>query len=44
MDEANADKLRNWEGSWTPLKALAWIKVTRAGHCRPAEFPSKGIS
>jgi translation machinery-associated protein 16 len=32
-----------WEGNWSYLSSLPWIRVTAAGEHRPSEFPTKGI-
>lgn len=40
----NSEALRRWEGSWTTLTTVPWIKVSTAGQVRPADFPTKGLS
>ena len=32
-----------WEGNWSYLTNLPWVKVTKAGDLRQSEFPSKGL-
>ncbi|KJZ77156.1 hypothetical protein HIM_03477 [Hirsutella minnesotensis 3608] len=44
MSEENAKLVADWEGSWSKLAALPWIKVTSSGQARKADFPSKGIN
>lgn len=44
MSAEKAKLLENWEGAWAYLSTLAWVKVSKAGQVRPAEFPSKGIN
>ncbi|KAF4585952.1 Translation machinery-associated protein 16 [Ophiocordyceps camponoti-floridani] len=40
----NAKLLADWEGSWSKLTTLPWIKVSSEGHARSCDFPSKGIN
>jgi translation machinery-associated protein 16 len=42
-DESAAALLR-WEGSWSYLSTLSWIKINKDGQKRPADFPSKGLN
>lgn len=44
MKEENVKMLEDWEGSWSKLSALPWIKVSSSGQVRPADFPSKGLN
>ncbi|PHH86091.1 hypothetical protein CDD83_10775 [Cordyceps sp. RAO-2017] len=44
MDHDNVKLLEDWEGSWSKLTTLQWIKVTSTGSVRKADFPSKGIN
>lgn len=44
MTEENVKLLEDWEGSWSKLTTLTWIKVSRAGQVRKSDFPSKGIN
>lgn len=32
-----------WEGNWSYLSNIPWIKVTKSGELRQSEFPSKGL-
>ncbi|PHH66308.1 hypothetical protein CDD81_7901 [Ophiocordyceps australis] len=43
LQQEGAEKLRGWEGSWSKLTALSWIRISSKGLVRPAKFPSKGI-
>ena len=36
--------MERWEGSWTTVTAVPWIKVTKTGQMRQTEFPSKGLN
>ncbi|KAH7156847.1 translation machinery-associated protein 16 [Dactylonectria macrodidyma] len=36
----NVNALHLWEGSWSYLPQLKWVKVTSEGQVRPATFPS----
>lgn len=38
IESVNA--LHLWEGSWSYLPQLKWVKVTSEGEVRPATFPS----
>ncbi|KFA62036.1 hypothetical protein S40285_02110 [Stachybotrys chlorohalonatus IBT 40285] len=40
----SAAQLERWEGSWSYLTTLSWIKVTKGGQSRASELPSKGIN
>ncbi|KAM4064604.1 translation machinery-associated protein 16 domain-containing protein [Hirsutella rhossiliensis] len=44
MTEENVKLLEDWEGSWSKLTTLTWIKVSRTGQVRKSDFPSKGIN
>jgi hypothetical protein len=44
MTAEHAASLDNWEGSWSYLAKIPWIKVSNADQVRPADFPSKGLS
>ncbi|POR33368.1 Translation machinery-associated protein 16 [Tolypocladium paradoxum] len=44
MKEESVKLLEDWEGSWSKLSALPWIKVSSYGQVRQADFPSKGIN
>ncbi|PHH76297.1 hypothetical protein CDD82_4059 [Ophiocordyceps australis] len=42
LHQDGVEKLRGWEGSWSKLTALSWIRISSKGLVRQAEFPSKG--
>jgi translation machinery-associated protein 16 len=42
--EETATGLFRWEGSWSYLSTLPWIKVAKDGQIRPGDFPSKGLN
>ncbi|RDA89780.1 hypothetical protein CP533_4687 [Ophiocordyceps camponoti-saundersi (nom. inval.)] len=44
MQGNNAKLLADWEGSWSKLTTLPWIKVSSTGTVRSCDFPSKGIN
>ncbi|TQS33550.1 hypothetical protein Golomagni_06102 [Golovinomyces magnicellulatus] len=44
MSEEGVKKLELWEGSWSYLTTLTWIKVSIAGKVNPGDFPSKGLN
>ncbi|RDA87411.1 hypothetical protein CP532_6992 [Ophiocordyceps camponoti-leonardi (nom. inval.)] len=44
LQENKAKLLADWEGSWSKLTTLSWIKVSSTGNVRSCDFPSKGIS
>lgn len=44
MTDENVKLLADWEGSWSKLTTLTWIKVSRTGQIRKSDFPSKGIN
>jgi translation machinery-associated protein 16 len=44
MSEESAKKLDEWEGSWTSLKDVPWIKVTTNCLARPTDFPSMALA
>ncbi|TLS24082.1 hypothetical protein PpBr36_08301 [Pyricularia pennisetigena] len=35
----NLDALERWEGSWSFLTSLAWVKFLPSGEMKPASFP-----
>ncbi|KAK4124600.1 hypothetical protein N657DRAFT_633644 [Parathielavia appendiculata] len=41
--EANVQLLSRFEGSWSYLTNLAWVKVSAAGHVKPSSFPPQGL-
>ncbi|KAK5995619.1 Translation machinery-associated protein 16 [Cladobotryum mycophilum] len=36
--------LNGWEGEWSYLATIPWIKVSAAGNLRKAELPAKGLN
>ncbi|KAK3179995.1 translation machinery-associated protein 16 [Lecanicillium sp. MT-2017a] len=44
MSTENGTKVVKWEGSWSYISTIPWIKVSSAGKAAPADFPSKGIN
>ena len=41
--EANVQMLSRFEGSWTFLNSLTWVKVSAAGNVKPSSFPPQGL-
>ncbi|KAM7207982.1 Translation machinery-associated protein 16 [Naviculisporaceae sp. PSN 640] len=37
--ETNVQLLDRWEGSWSFLPNLAWVRISATGNVRPAKFP-----
>ena len=44
MSAESVATLNGWEGSWSKLTTIPWIKVTENGQVRPGELPTKGIN
>ncbi|KAL6852694.1 translation machinery-associated protein 16 [Amphichorda felina] len=44
MSAEKVKLLIEWEGSWTYLTNIPWIKVSSSGQSRPADFPAKGLN
>jgi len=44
QDEANLRILRNWNGEWTSLNTLKYVRISRDGAIRLSKFPPKGLS
>jgi len=44
QDEGNLELLRNWNGQWTSLSTLKYIRLSRDGSIRQSRFPPKGLS
>ncbi|RKL34691.1 hypothetical protein BFJ72_g9144 [Fusarium proliferatum] len=44
LDNANVNALHLWEGSWSYLTQLKWVKVNSEGQVRPTSFPSGGTN
>ncbi|KAI1377857.1 translation machinery-associated protein 16 [Hypoxylon crocopeplum] len=40
--EENAGILNRWEGSWSYLNTLKWVRVSSAGNVQPSSFPPRG--
>lgn len=40
-DEVNLSELDRWEGSWSYLSNLKWVKITDVGAVRTSSFPPK---
>ncbi|TPX18145.1 uncharacterized protein E0L32_002654 [Thyridium curvatum] len=40
--EDNVALLERWEGSWTYLTTLAWVRISESGTVSPSSFPPKG--
>ncbi|MCJ1429195.1 hypothetical protein MMC29_007108 [Sticta canariensis] len=43
-DGQNLELVRNWNGEWTSLSNLKYVRLTRAGTKSPSRFPPKGQS
>jgi translation machinery-associated protein 16 len=41
--ETNVQLLARFEGSWTFLTTLAWVKLSAAGDVKPSSFPPQGL-
>ncbi|ORY58864.1 translation machinery-associated protein 16 [Pseudomassariella vexata] len=40
--EDNTKLLDRWEGSWSYLTGMQWVRVANGGHVKPSSFPPKG--
>ncbi|WYZ34209.1 hypothetical protein EsH8_I_000485 [Colletotrichum jinshuiense] len=40
--EANVRALDRWEGSWSYLTSVSWVKITAEGTTKQSSFPQKG--
>ncbi|KAI1645127.1 translation machinery-associated protein 16 [Daldinia loculata] len=40
--EENATVLSRWEGSWSYLTTLKWVRISSAGSVQPSSFPPRG--
>ncbi|CAJ2509220.1 Uu.00g142460.m01.CDS01 [Anthostomella pinea] len=38
----DAESLDRWEGSWSYLTAMKWVRVSSAGTVQPSSFPPRG--
>ncbi len=43
-DEQNLGLLRDWNGQWTSLSTLKYVRIARDGTKHPSSFPPKGQS
>lgn len=43
-DEESLRLLRAWNGQWTSLSSLKYVRLTRDGIVNPSSFPPKGKS
>ncbi|KAF6833615.1 hypothetical protein CMUS01_06499 [Colletotrichum musicola] len=44
LNESNVTLLDRWEGSWSYLTSVSWIKLTSDGTIKKSSFPPKGSS
>lgn len=44
QDEGNLRILREWNGEWTALNNLMFLRLSREGHMHQSSFPPKGLS
>ncbi|OTB01963.1 hypothetical protein M426DRAFT_208251 [Hypoxylon sp. CI-4A] len=40
--EENASPLSRWEGSWSYLTTLKWVRISSDGKVQPSSFPPRG--
>ncbi|KAI0886521.1 translation machinery-associated protein 16 [Annulohypoxylon maeteangense] len=40
--EDNAGLLSRWEGSWSYLTTVKWVRISSAGQVQPSSFPPRG--
>ena len=43
-DVENLDKLKKWDGKWSGLATLGFVRVARNGAKKESSFPPKGLS
>ncbi|KAH8819547.1 translation machinery-associated protein 16 [Xylogone sp. PMI_703] len=43
-DADNVTFLDRWEGTWSYLSTLKWVRITKQGVVQPCKFPPKGQS
>ena len=43
-DADNVEVLRNWNGEWTSLNTLKYVRLARSGARHESSFPPKGQS
>ncbi|KAL2015808.1 hypothetical protein VTK56DRAFT_4724 [Thermocarpiscus australiensis] len=41
--QQNVELLSRWEGSWSYLTNLAWVKISAAGNVKASSFPPQGL-
>ncbi|KAK4111626.1 hypothetical protein N656DRAFT_144041 [Canariomyces notabilis] len=41
--EDNIQLLGRWEGSWSYLTNLSWVKISSKGNVKPSSFPPQGL-
>lgn len=44
QDEGNLEILREWNGEWTSLNNIKYIRASRDGSIKQSMFPPKGLS
>ncbi|EFQ31697.1 hypothetical protein CGRA01v4_04705 [Colletotrichum graminicola] len=44
LDASNTLVLDRWEGSWSYLTSVAWVKITSDGNIKKSSFPPTGSS
>lgn len=44
QDEGNLKILRDWNGEWTALNNLTYVRLSRDGRSQKSSFPPKGLS
>jgi len=42
IDADNVILLDRWEGAWSYLSTLKWVRISSAGNIQPSSFPPKG--
>ena len=43
-DEGNMEILRAWNGQWTSLSTVKYVRLSRDGTSQSSTFPPKGLS
>lgn len=44
QDGGNLERLRDWNGEWTSLNTINYIRLSRDGTIRQSSFPPKALS
>lgn len=44
QDEDNLRMLENWNGAWTSLNTLKYVRIKRDGNTQQSRFPPNGLS